>query len=53
MNKMMKWGLVSLLSLAVSGQAMAAFVLNGTRFIYEEGRKNTSFEVTNQADETF
>ncbi|ECI1956503.1 fimbrial chaperone protein PefD, partial [Salmonella enterica subsp. enterica serovar Enteritidis str. 76-2651] len=30
MNKMMKWGLVSLLSLAVSGQAMAAFVLNGT-----------------------
>ncbi|EHG1560880.1 fimbrial chaperone protein, partial [Salmonella enterica subsp. enterica serovar Enteritidis] len=51
MNKMMKWGLVSLLSLAVSGQAMAAFVLNGTRFIYEEGRKNTSFEVTNQADE--
>ncbi|HAT6031037.1 TPA: fimbrial chaperone protein, partial [Salmonella enterica] len=24
MNKMMKWGLVSLLSLAVSGQAMAA-----------------------------
>ncbi|EBT3059160.1 fimbrial chaperone protein, partial [Salmonella enterica] len=28
MNKMMKWGLVSLLSLAVSGQAMAAFVLN-------------------------
>ncbi|EGT2742169.1 fimbrial chaperone protein, partial [Salmonella enterica subsp. enterica serovar Enteritidis] len=26
MNKMMKWGLVSLLSLAVSGQAMAAFV---------------------------
>lgn len=49
----MKWGLVSLLSLAVSGQAMAAFVLNGTRFIYEEGRKNISFEVTNQADETF
>ncbi len=32
---------------------MAAFVLNGTRFIYEEGRKNTSFEVTNRADETF
>lgn len=50
---MMKWGLVSLLSTAVSGQAMAAFVLNGTRFIYEEGRKNTSFEVTNRADETF
>ncbi|WP_435868345.1 fimbria/pilus periplasmic chaperone, partial [Escherichia coli] len=32
---------------------MAAFVLNGTRFIYEEGKKNVSFEVTNQADETF
>ncbi|EPO8475117.1 fimbrial chaperone [Yersinia enterocolitica] len=53
MNKVMKWGGAMLLSLAVSGQAMAAFVLNGTRFIYEEGKKNTSFEVTNQAEQTF
>jgi P pilus assembly chaperone PapD len=49
----MKAGVVSLLSLVMSSQAMAAFVLNGTRFIYEEGKKNTSFEVTNQATETF
>ncbi|MBJ9214359.1 fimbrial chaperone [Citrobacter freundii] len=53
MNKVMRVGLVSLLSLVMSSQAMAAFVLNGTRFIYEEGKKNTSFEVTNQATETF
>ncbi|HEI6730679.1 fimbrial chaperone [Yersinia enterocolitica] len=53
MNKVMKWEMATLLSLAVSGQAMAAFVLNGTRFIYEEGKKNTSFEVTNQAEQTF
>lgn len=53
MNKVMKAGVVSLLSLVMSSQAMAAFVLNGTRFIYEEGKKNTSFEVTNQATETF
>lgn len=53
MNKLLKLGAVSLLSLVVSTQSMAAFVLNGTRFIYEEGKRNTSFEVTNQADETF
>lgn len=53
MNKVMKWGMATLLSLTVSSQAMAAFVLNGTRFIYEEGKKNTSFEVTNQAEQTF
>lgn len=49
----MKLGAVSLLSLMVSNQAMAAFVLNGTRFIYEEGKKNTSFEVTNQSEDTY
>ncbi|ECH9425824.1 fimbrial chaperone protein, partial [Salmonella enterica subsp. enterica] len=32
---------------------MAAFTLNGTRFIYEEGKKNTSFEVSNSAKETY
>ena len=53
MNKLIKVGIAYLLSLLVSSQAMAAFVLNGTRFIYEEGKKNTSFEVTNQAIETF
>ncbi|WP_404999952.1 fimbrial chaperone [Escherichia coli] len=50
---MVKLGSVSLLSLVMSSQAMAAFVLNGTRFIYEEGKKNTSFEVTNQSTETY
>ena len=49
----MNLGAVSLLSLAMSSQAMAAFVLNGTRFIYEEGKKNTSFEVTNQSEDTY
>lgn len=53
MNKTVKTGVAALLSLMVSSQAMAAFMLNGTRFIYEEGKKNISFEVTNQADATF
>ncbi len=50
MNKMMKWGLASLLSLSLCSQAMAAFTISGTRFIYEEGRKNLSVEVTNNTD---
>lgn len=33
--------------------AMAAFTLNGTRFIYEEGKKNLSLEVTNNAKNTY
>lgn len=53
MNNVMKLGIASLLSLLVSSQSMAAFMLNGTRYIYEEGRKNTTFEVTNQAPDTF
>lgn len=53
MNKLMKWGVVSLLSMMVCGNAMAAFVLNGTRFIYEEGKKNISLDVTNKARDTF
>lgn len=32
---------------------MAAFVLNGTRYIYEEGKRNISFEVTNNAEKTY
>ena len=32
---------------------MAAFTLNGTRFIYNEGEKNISFDVTNNADKTY
>ncbi|MFM1263633.1 fimbrial chaperone [Yersinia enterocolitica] len=52
-NKGIKVGSVLLLSLMVDSQAMAAFMLNGTRFIYEEGKKNTSFEVTNLSAETY
>ncbi|EUD07264.1 PapD pilus/flagellar-assembly chaperone N-terminal domain protein [Providencia alcalifaciens R90-1475] len=32
---------------------MAAFIINGTRFIYEEGKNNISFEVTNSSDKTY
>ena len=53
MNKFSKVLLSAALSLAVAGQSMAAFVLNGTRYIYEEGKKNISFEVTNQSDRTY
>lgn len=53
MNKMMTWGMASLLSLTLCSQAMAAFTLSGTRFIYEEGRKNISFDVTNASDNTY
>ncbi|HCS6391621.1 TPA: fimbrial chaperone [Escherichia coli] len=53
MNKLGKAALTALLSLFFCSQSMAAFVLNGTRFIYEEGKKNVSFEVTNNADKTY
>ncbi|ELO4290506.1 TPA: fimbrial chaperone [Escherichia coli] len=53
MNKLGKAALAALLSLSCCSQSMAAFVLNGTRFIYEEGKKNVSFEVTNNADKTY
>lgn len=53
MNKINKTLLLALLSFSLCGQAMAAFVLNGTRFIYEEGKKNISFEVTNQSERTY
>ncbi|PSU14955.1 fimbrial chaperone [Photobacterium kishitanii] len=36
-----------------SQSASAAFVLNGTRYIYDEGRKNISIEITNQSKETY
>ncbi|HBE6106723.1 TPA: fimbrial chaperone [Escherichia coli] len=53
MNNFGKAVLAALLSLSFCSQSMAAFVLNGTRFIYEEGKKNTSFEVTNNADKAY
>ncbi|MCQ1639679.1 fimbrial chaperone [Escherichia coli] len=53
MNKMTKWGIASLLFMGLCSHAMAAFTLSGTRLIYEEGRKNISFDVTNAADSTY
>ncbi|ELF96797.1 fimbrial chaperone [Escherichia coli] len=53
MNKVVKGALAVVLSLTFCSQSMAAFVLNGTRFIYEEGKKNISFTVTNEADKTY
>ncbi|EOC6713707.1 fimbrial chaperone [Escherichia coli] len=53
MNNFGKTALTALLSLSFCSQAMAAFTLNGTRFIYEEGKKNVSFEVTNNAEKTY
>ena len=43
----------TLLAATLAPHAMAAFTLNGTRFIYEEGKKNLSLEVTNGADDTY
>lgn len=53
LNKALKKTLLVTTVLLMSHQAMAAFSLNGTRFIYEEGKKNISFEVSNGAKETF
>ncbi|ENT6522349.1 fimbrial chaperone [Escherichia coli] len=50
---MVKWGLSALLAFTLSGQALAAFTVSGTRFIYGEGKKNISFEVTNNANDTY
>ncbi|MGR5241685.1 fimbrial chaperone [Photobacterium damselae] len=47
-----KMGL-SLLLLTLSSHALAAFTLNGTRYIYNEGKKNISVEVTNNSKETY
>lgn len=53
MSNFYKVALAALLSLSFCSQSMAAFVLSGTRFVYEEGKKNLSFEVTNNADKTY
>ncbi|EAB8636067.1 fimbrial chaperone [Salmonella enterica subsp. enterica] len=53
MNKFTKGALAAVLSFAFCSQSMAAFVLNGTRFIYDEGKKNVSFTVTNEADKSY
>lgn len=53
MNKMLKNTIMASVVILMSHQSMAAFTLNGTRFIYEEGRKNLTFEVTNNAKDTY
>lgn len=53
MNKLGKAALSVIFSLSFCSQSMAAFVLNGTRYIYEEGKRNISFEVTNNAEKTY
>ncbi|PSU95243.1 fimbrial chaperone protein [Photobacterium leiognathi subsp. mandapamensis] len=50
-NKIMMALLLALCTFSQS--ASAAFVLNGTRYIYDEGRKNISIEITNQSKETY
>lgn len=53
MNKVLKQALVATTLMLVVGQATAAFTLNGTRYIYEGGKKNASFEVSNGAKVTY
>lgn len=53
MNKITFKGIALFLGILTASQAMAAFTLNGTRFIYDEGRKNISVEVSNVTDHTY
>lgn len=56
MNKktfLLKMALPALLAGILAVPAQAAFTLNGTRYIYDEGKKNISFEVTNNSQETY
>lgn len=45
--------LPALLAVILAVPAQAAFTLNGTRYIYDEGRKNISFEVSNNSQDTY
>lgn len=51
MNKVKIMGTLALLML--SHQVMAAFVLTGTRFIYDEGMRNVSVLVDNEAEQAY
>ncbi|MGL5345611.1 MAG: fimbrial chaperone [Plesiomonas sp.] len=52
-NTAVKAMLVAVLTITLMSSAIAAFTLNGTRFIYEEGKKNISLEVTNNTKNTY
>ncbi|HBC0990309.1 TPA: fimbrial chaperone [Morganella morganii] len=53
MSKTYRFLIVVSLLAGLTGEAVAAFSLNGTRFIYDEGRNNISFEANNSGDKTF
>lgn len=50
---MLRTALSALLAGILAVPAQAAFTLNGTRFIYDEGKKNISFEITNNSQDTY
>lgn len=53
MSKLSQAVFVVALSLSLTGQSVAAFTLSGTRVIFEGGKKNISFEVTNNSDKAY
>ncbi len=53
MSNIIKCFFVGIITLISVGPVFAAFTISGTRFIYEEGKKNISFEVSNSADDTY
>lgn len=53
MNKKLIASVALVLSVFTSFHATAAFTLNGTRFIYDEGRKNIAVEVSNENKDTY
>ena len=53
MNNKLIITIAFLLNILVVFQVNAAFTLSGTRFIYDEGRKNISVEINNANKETF
>lgn len=53
MNKTTRNAIVATLIMSVSSHAMAAFVLNSTRYIFDEEKKNISFEVTNTSEQVY
>ncbi|EAA1645034.1 fimbrial chaperone protein [Salmonella enterica subsp. enterica serovar Richmond] len=53
MSKIIFKSIVLIIGILTGSQAIAAFTLNGTRFIYDEGRKNISVEVTNVTNNTY
>ncbi|MGL5031617.1 MAG: fimbrial chaperone [Aeromonas sp.] len=53
MKKLAKKIVVASLIMGIHTSAMAAFTLSSTRFIYDGGKKNISFKVTNNAEQTY